>query len=172
MVPKSRSGRLFELFVNEFKSWTFEADAIGGGETQFTGEQIYPRLKKFVDSLNHRSLTLRADKNRPPASLSLHGLMFLPDVEITEFAEKHLAIEVKFLRDTDPSGSLAKAIGQGLLYKSLGFAYSHVLVVDCRKSGSQHWSGDLPLAGKMPSGMSMGVYARTTSSRLSLACLL
>jgi hypothetical protein len=168
MPAGSRSDRLVELFAKEAFDWRFDLECLAGGETTFTGSQIYPRMKQFVESLHHRSLTLRADKNRPPGSLSLHGLTFLPDVEITEFAVKHLAIEVKFLRYTDPSGSLAKAIGQGLLYKSLGFAYSHILVVDCRKNSRQLWTNDSPLSGKLPEGISVGVYAQSSPTCVSL----
>jgi hypothetical protein len=169
MSSTTRADRLFDLFIEEAKTWTFDSTCLSGGETQFTGEQVYPRLKKFIESLKHRSLIVRADKNSPPRSLSLHGLTFVPDVEVVEFSDRHLAIEVKFLRDADPSGSLAKAIGQGLLYKSLGFAYSHLLVIDCRKNSRQLWMANSPIEGKLPRGLSISVYSAATPFGVSLS---
>ena len=46
--------------------------------------------------------------------------------------QKILSIEVKILRDSDPSGSLSKAVGQTYLYRALGFEMSLGLIFDGR----------------------------------------
>jgi hypothetical protein len=57
-------------------------------------------------------------------------MTFLPDAQASLGAQKILAIEVKILRDGDPSGSLSKAIGQTFMYRALGFEMSLGLIFD------------------------------------------
>jgi hypothetical protein len=59
-------------------------------------------------------------------------MTFLPDAQASLGSQKILAIEVKILRDSDPSGSLSKAIGQTLMYRALGFEMALGLIFDNR----------------------------------------
>jgi hypothetical protein len=40
-----------------------------------------------------------------------------------------VAVEVKYLPSSNYSGSLSKALGQGLIYASLGYQEAHVVLV-------------------------------------------
>jgi hypothetical protein len=76
---------------------------------------------------------VRYDGHLAARPLIQHGMTFLPDAQITLHSQKILAVEVKIIRDVDPSGSLSKAIGQTIMYKSLGFESSIGLIFDMRK---------------------------------------
>lgn len=164
--------RLFGRFVETSRSWNFEPSILSSQETAFTGGVLLPRVRDWVGSLGHRSLSLRADGGVPPGAISLAGLDFVPDLEIREFESKLLAIEVKYLRDSDPSGSLAKSIGQAVLYKTLGFEYSCVLLVDCRSDAFHHWTSGQARGILMPSSVGLAVFGRRDSKIESIATLL
>jgi hypothetical protein len=132
----SVSERLARLFDNEVVAWTFPASIAELAEPRFTGDHLYERAKSFVETLNRKSLLIRADGHVAPWQLRFSGMSFVPDLEIVEFERRHLAVEVKFIREVDPSGSITKAMGQVLLYKSLGFEQAHALIVDTRLSSN------------------------------------
>lgn len=164
--------RLFQSFDEEISGWRFNSSALDKQETAFTGTVLLPRVQDWVRTLGHRTLSLRADGGSPPGSLSVAGMDFVPDMEFREYESKLLAIEVKFLRDTDPSGSLAKSIGQATLYRALGFKFSYVLIVDCRNQALEIWGGSRarriilpPEVGLVVFGKKNGELAALTTSR-------
>jgi hypothetical protein len=59
-------------------------------------------------------------------------MLFFPDIEIAEFAARYVAVEVKILRGAQATGSVTKALGQAVLYRSLGFLSAFVIIVDLR----------------------------------------
>ena len=166
MLTPSVSERLARLFDNEVAAWTFPASIAELAEPRFTGEELYQRAKSFVEALNRKSLLIRADGHVAPRQLRFSGMSFVPDLEIVEFETRHLAVEVKFIREVDPSGSITKAMGQVLLYKSLGFKQAHALIVDTRLSSDalelQHDVEKLLL----PDGIACSVFVRNATGTL------
>lgn len=152
--------RLFRSFDEEIRGWRFDSSALNKQETAFTGTVLLPKVQDWVRTLGHRSLSLRADGGNPPGSLWVAGMEFVPDMEFREYESKLLAIEVKFLRDSDPSGSLAKSIGQANLYRALGFRFSYVLIVDCRNQALQIWGGIQARKMSLPAEVGFVVFGR------------
>lgn len=70
----------------------------------------------------------------PPTPVNVMDAYFYPDVEISEYSQRLLAVEVKFIRDGDPSGAISKAIGQTSIYAENGFRYAHAVLIECRES--------------------------------------
>jgi hypothetical protein len=111
---------------------TFEVKEKGQQERELTTNQVGPCLKNFAESLMIKQLIVRYDGHLAARPLIQHGMKFLPDAQITIHSQRILAVEVKIIREVDPSGSLSKAIGQTLMYKALGFENSLGLIFDMR----------------------------------------
>ena len=154
----SISENLYRRFSDESTRWQFSPNIRTLPETTFTGDYLLPLVKNFLASLDHRSLMLRADGGVVPLPLSYAGFTFVPDLEVREFEKKLLAVEVKFLRDADPSGSLVKAIGQAVIYRALAFEFTYMLVVDCRTSAESEWSGRHTGSLELPVGTGATVF--------------
>jgi hypothetical protein len=161
--------RLFRSFDEEVRRWRFDSSALEKQETVFTGTVLLPRVHDWIRTLGHRSLSLRADGGSPPGSLTVAGMEFVPDMEFWEYESKLLAIEVKFLRDTDPSGSLAKSIGQASLYRALGFRFSYVFIVDCRNRALQIWGGTQSRRISLPAEVGLVVFGNKNGELVALA---
>lgn len=106
-------------------------------ERSFTQKVVYPKLLEWVESLEIPQLIVRSDGIRTPRQINKFGMTFIPDLEVTHLSQKCIAVEVKLLRSTDPSGSLAKAVGQAKLYRELGFEISSAIIVDARRRNYQ-----------------------------------
>lgn len=102
------------------------------GETTFTGTELLPWLRGKVSGLNKPGLYVRGDGGPAVQPLIWEGVTFYPDLTIVTELTKYLAFEVKLLRDVDPGGAYAKAIGQATLYANLGYSYSYALIFDLR----------------------------------------
>lgn len=132
-LNKSHLDKLFLKAVDFLESHVFEAMSEGQQERTLTKNQIGPALKKFATSLGIHQLVVRHDGESSVRPLLRYGMTFLPDAQILLGNQKLLAVEVKILRDSDPSGSLSKAIGQTFMYKSLGYEISLGMIFDFRK---------------------------------------
>jgi hypothetical protein len=131
-LSKSYLEKFFEKLISHYQSIEIEYDAQGQIERSLTKKQIGPALNKFVESLLVPQLLVRYDGHKTVKPLLRHGMTFLPDAHVTLGNQKVAALEVKILRDGDPSGSLSKAIGQTYLYRALGFEMSLGLIIDAR----------------------------------------
>ena len=125
--------KFFTKLTDHFQSIEIEYEAQGQLERSLTKSQVGPALQTFVDSLIMPQLIVRYDGHKSVRPLLRHGMTFLPDAQVTLGNQKIVAVEVKILRDGDPSGSLSKAIGQTYLYRALGFEMSIGLIIDARK---------------------------------------
>jgi len=85
-----------------------------------------------MQDLKIPALFLRGDGGVSPRPVPGFGTFFYPDLEISEFHSRYLAVEVKFIRDSDPSGSISKALGQALIYRAAGIPLVYVILIDCR----------------------------------------
>jgi hypothetical protein len=135
--------KFFAKLVTHFQSIEIEYEMPGQLERSLTKSQVGPALQKFVDSLAMPQLIVRYDGHKSVRPLLRHGMTFLPDAQVTLGNQKIVAIEVKILRDGDPSGSLSKAIGQTYLYRALGFEMALGLIVDARTR--KHEGLEVPL---------------------------
>lgn len=143
-LSEARLEKFFQKLVEQFQSIEIEYEAQGQIERALTKSQFGPALQKFIDSLIMPQLIARYDGHKSVRPLLRHGMTFLPDAQVTLGNQKIVAIEVKILRDGDPSGSLSKAIGQTYLYRSLGFEMSLGLIIDARTR--KHEGLEVPLA--------------------------
>ncbi len=131
-LQESELQKFFTKVVSFFEVQEFEALAQGQQERSLTKNQVGPALVKFVAQLAIPQISVRHDGDNPVRPLLRHGMIFLPDAQASLREQKIIAVEVKILRDSDPSGSLSKAIGQTLMYRALGFEMSLGLIFDYR----------------------------------------
>jgi hypothetical protein len=134
---------VFKRLVKYFSEIESPSIAWGQQERSLTKNWVGPKLKEFSDSLLIPQLVLRFDGSTAVRPLLKHGMTFLPDAHLNLSHQKICAIEVKILRDTDPSGSLAKAIGQTFMYKNLGYAISLGLIFDLRSKANLDLQDDM-----------------------------
>ena len=134
-LTESEIEKFFEKVVSFFEGKEIEAMAQGQQERSLTKNQIGPALKELVTKIGIQQIVVRYDGHNPVRPLLRHGMTFLPDAQASLGSQKILAIEVKILRDSDPSGSLSKAIGQTFMYRALGFEMSLGLIFDNRSKG-------------------------------------
>jgi hypothetical protein len=125
----------------------YELNEKGQQERELTTEQVGPSLTRFAKELLLNQLIVRYDGHLPARPLISSGMTFLPDAQVTFHSQKVLAIEVKIIREQDPSGSLAKAIGQTLMYRALGFECALGLVFDLRKKKHESLASTLSTIG-------------------------
>lgn len=126
--------RLAVLVSEWLDALRLEAVPAAETEPKFTAQVLLPWLKRHVDSLKKNGLYIRGDGGPIIKPVIWEGVPFLPDLAIVMGEEKYISFEVKLLRDQDPGGSLAKAVGQTVLYSRFGYHYSFGLVFDCRSS--------------------------------------
>lgn len=143
-LTESEVQKFFEKVVSFYEGKEIEAMAQGQQERSLTKNQIGPALKEFVTKVGIPQIVIRYDGHNPVRPLLRHGMTFLPDAQASLGSQKILAIEVKILRDSDPSGSLSKAIGQTYLYRALGFEMSLGLIFDHRSK--RHGGLEVPLS--------------------------
>jgi hypothetical protein len=130
---QGRLEKFFAKLIDHFQSIEIEYEAHAQLERSLTKSQVGPALQRFVDSLAMPQLIVRYDGHKSVRPLLRHGMTFLPDAQVTLGNQKIAAVEVKILRDGDPSGSLSKAIGQTYLYRALGFEMALGIIFDARK---------------------------------------
>lgn len=151
--------RLIELLVKEMPTWLLPRAETQLSELEVTGKVLVPIFEKFVRGLRHRSLIVNGDGHTVPSALVQARMSFVPDIEIIEFGQRLLAVEVKIIRDLDPSGAVTKALGQSLMYKSMGFRHAHAILIDCRDEAVVAWKSKLTSQFAMPNGLGMTVFA-------------
>ena len=132
-LTNARLNKLHELVREGLESTEWPAIKEGQQERSITNHFVGPAVKSVLEVIGERQLILRHDGEIAPRSMVRYGMSFSPDVEISLYSQKCLAIEVKILRDHDASGSLTKAIGQTFMYKALGFEKVIGLIFDARK---------------------------------------
>lgn len=131
-LSEARLEKFFLKLIDHFQKIRIDYEVKGQLERSLTKSQIGPALQNFVNSLMMPQLIVRFDGHKAVRPLLRHGMTFLPDAQVILGNQKVAAIEVKILRDKDPSGCLSKAIGQTHLYHALGFEMSLGVIVDAR----------------------------------------
>ena len=167
MREASRSDVLLAEFIRELRLEGLDAPFEGELEEPFTGRVIAPFTAKFLRRLNTPSLVLRNDGAQQPFRIYLDGMAFIPDVEIGEYTERLLAFEVKFLRDVDPSGCAAKALGQAVVYRSGGAHNAVALLIDLRTTGSSALTRRIAWA--LPEGVTVLWLKRSKRDKMELS---
>ena len=130
-------GKLESLFLEWIQSQEFPAPRGDQPEPSYTGDVVLPRVEEFTKNLGKDFLVVRGDGGVPPLPLTIDGLQFFPDLEIVSFTDRYIALEVKILRGGDFTGALTKALGQALIYRTLGVRDSHVVLIDHRYTSSK-----------------------------------
>lgn len=124
--------KLFLLSQEAILESEFHGPSRDEKEEAYTSRVVLPWLANWAKSMKVDHFYVRGDGGPNPHALYWQDFTHFPDVTITEFASKHIATEVKILRSDDDGGSLAKAIGQAVIYQKAGFSYSMALIFDIR----------------------------------------
>ena len=131
-LSQHESRRLGERLHSFVRSQVVPAPRPGQGEVDFTKSVLLPRFQEWTKNLKRPGLYCRGDGGPPVLPVNLRGFELYPDLEITVGTHLEVALEVKFLRGSDLSGSLSKAVGQACLYATRGANWSGALVFDLR----------------------------------------
>ncbi len=167
--PQLLASRLNTLFCADLGNWEIPVDQLALPEPELTGTVLIPQLLAFVSKLGHKSLVVTGDRFSPPTALTYAQMSFVPDIEILDYGSRLLGIEVKVIRDTDPSGAFTKSLGQAVIYRSLGFYCAHVLVLDCRKNVARSWNSGTTKPIGLPDGIGLSVFSKTSADRLTIS---
>lgn len=155
-MTKSRSlsenqlANLSKKFASRLDTLEWRSPLEGESEPTYTGSVLLPSATTLIAEVETPGLVVRADGGVAPRPVSLVDVSFYPDLEIAYFDARSLAVEVKFVRDADATGSISKAIGQALIYRSGGFPWVHVVLVDCRTRRRPEAS---PIDMQLPAGV-------------------
>lgn len=142
-LSEEQLSKLSHLFSQFLESCVWPLESTVDGEVAFTSNEVLPRVKQWLKTLRRNTLVIRSDGEAlQPLPLSLLSATFRPDLEIVEHSDRLIALEVKFIKQNDPSGSIAKAIGQALLYKTVGSKKSFALLIDLRGQSSNLVPGE------------------------------
>jgi hypothetical protein len=85
--------------------------------------------RETLDDLGIEGVVLAGDGVAPVAPVPYLGIRFYPDMTLHHYGEPVLAIEVKYLKQGQPQGSLATALGQASVYRQR-FPQVAVFLVD------------------------------------------
>jgi hypothetical protein len=133
-LTESQFSALVKITKNTLAELKFERPQYRTNEITFTKEFVVPQIEKMLVDIKEKRLNLRGDGIQPVRPLFKSRFSIKPDIEIEIFGERLIAFEVKILRKNDPTGSLTKAIGQGLLYRAWGYKAAFVLIIDSNKN--------------------------------------
>jgi hypothetical protein len=156
---------LFLKAIEFLQNQAYEATSEGQQERTLTKNQIGPALRKFALSLGIPQLVVRHDGDSPVRPLLRHGMTFLPDAQISLGSQKVLAVEVKILRESDPSGSLSKALGQTFMYRSLGYEISLGMIFDFRRKAHADLHDSLSKVGSTSERIKVLLFNPTLNPR-------
>lgn len=134
-LSKVQVSNLITFIRDGLSSLELEPPSSLNREVTFTGNVVLPAIKKLVKDADKTGLYVRGDGSHPVKSIHHANLEFKPDISIGFHNDLHIAFEVKIIRNSDPSGSFAKALGQGITYRTVGgYDACFVLIFDTRKS--------------------------------------
>lgn len=114
-------------FADEQMAW--EAPLAGEKEPTYTARVLAPQVESFLATLNEPRLQLKADGDLRPVPIAFDSRHFYPDISIDHLNERVLAIECKFMGDSHVNSSLTTAIGQAVVYRSLGYRAAFVFLI-------------------------------------------
>jgi len=132
LLSQGQLNVFFSKSIDFFTKQKFQLSEQGQQERELTTLQVGPALERLTQTLMLNQLIVRYDGHLAARPLIKFGMTFLPDAQVTLNMQKIMAIEVKIIRELDPSGSLSKALGQTLMYKALGFECALGLIFDLR----------------------------------------
>jgi len=167
--PDLLATRLYTFFCSDVATWQIPTAQLGLPEPELTGTVLIPQMLAFVQRLGHKSLIVTGDRFSSPTALWHAQMSFVPDMEVLDYGTRLLAIEVKVIRDTDPSGAFTKSLGQAVIYRSLGFFCSHVIVLDCRRHAAQSWRSSSTAKINLPDGIGLSIFCQSSSDKLTMA---
>ncbi len=135
MLSDEQLEKFWCLFKNLIEVTDFPSPNLGELEEAYTARVVLPWLQNWVNGLRVSSLHVRGDGGSNPEPLFWKSISLYPDLTVRSFEHKYLALEIKFIRNEDPGGSLTKAVGQSFMYHYAGFRHSVGLVFDIRTHG-------------------------------------
>jgi hypothetical protein len=128
-LTSSQSDKLFELAKRFVKNIAWQEPYLGEREPQYTARVLAPGLQSEVTLLRHPGLVVRSDGILTPQPVKFDRATHFPDMSINFHHDRVVAVEVKFFDDTLSGQGYLTAIGQGVIYSSLGYTWSLVILV-------------------------------------------
>ena len=140
----------FQKLVNFLESSSFYLGKDVSHEREITRTLVGPTLVRFTHSLVIPQLVVRYDGHKSTRPLVRGDLKFLPDAQIALNHQKLVALEVKLIKEIDPTGAITKAVGQTFMYRSLGFESAIAIIFDLRKSDGKDLKISLDFFHNLP----------------------
>lgn len=128
----AQADKLLTIVLRELAGAQIRSPFSEESEPQYTGRCIGPCVERRVTELDIVGLTVAYDGKQAPLPVRFCGLLFRPDVSVSYYGQKVLAIEVKVPSQGNSQDSIAKALGQCLAYASGGYLRSAGFVVTTR----------------------------------------
>lgn len=113
----AQKGNLLDGLIDHLRIAHLESPYAKEGETAYTARAIAPLVDSYLRRLMHPEIVRTGGGGPGVASASFLGMNFYPDIGLTAFSQRLVAVEVKFLRDTQRQNSIATATGQALIYQ-------------------------------------------------------
>lgn len=146
-LTDSRSASLANLLSRVLAGVEIHPGSLDSGEVRVTAEYLAPAVQGALSDFGGAPFILRGDGSSGqsvPASILEQD--FFPDLAVS-FGSQHVwAAEVKFLRASNRNDAIAKAIGQGSLYRTR-YRYVTVLLIDWSPSNGLDTSSAVKAAG-------------------------
>lgn len=118
------------MVARRLSSYEWRKSQYCESETVFSENVLVPALSAVTEDLRAHGITVAGPGSGPISSVGFGLLSFWPDVALLYQRRRFLAVETKLLGDSARQQSLTQAIGQALLYRTLGYNYVMVALVD------------------------------------------
>lgn len=128
-LSTEQTKKLFDYCKDALESAAWLAPNPDEKEPEYTQRVLGPLLKEIVDSTNHQGLVVRYDGSLTPQPVLFGISNHFPDLAVNFYSERIGAVEVKYFDEFQSGQAYLTAFGQSVLYSSLGYAWSIVVLV-------------------------------------------
>lgn len=135
-LSELQSQKLFKLTQDIFLNVKWTTPLEGEREPEYTARILAPFFRTEVARLRHLGLVVRADGTITAQAVMFDTARHYPDMAVNYHFERVGAIEVKFIDEFLSGQAYLTALGQGLLYSSMGYKWSVVVLVGKTKGAT------------------------------------
>jgi hypothetical protein len=129
-LTEAQSDVLFKRVVRSLKRDSLAIPFANEGETSYTSRCVQALVSTELDAIQFPGLFRRGDGAASVDTVEFMGMHFYPDVAVTLYSQRLVAVEVKLLRRGNRQNAIATALGQAMIYKSAGYEHAVVLLID------------------------------------------
>lgn len=128
-LSEAQSIKLFNITREYLAQLAWQSPHENEREPNYTARALAPGIQEQVQLLNHSGLVVRSDGVLTPQAVQFDKAQHYPDMAINFHHDRIGAIEVKFFDDSLRGQAYLTAIGQGVMYSSLGYSWSIIVLV-------------------------------------------